>query len=318
MTPNVSTAALAGLGNKGLGKKGLGSSESEGAGNDKEPTDTKGSNSSEPSLSGEMETAIASELTERDVMHELETLTNSAANNAVETDMEVLGSEDSSAVSEPLLLRTSPMIQTQKLAAKIKVRPRQPVWQILLSADAEFELTPNELQNISDKQVTTWLLSDSDSNSPKVRLVIQAQAAPGRQTALRWRIFAGAEDLPDLMLPLDKEILQPLQERLRVYAPMVQRESDRLKQLANVAEREVRTALFKQRANMESQSKLASRLSTIVAEARLLDDLLRNQLTVYARLRDGADLNASPLLQFGDPSELEAKNEESKPPVTAN
>jgi hypothetical protein len=197
------------------------------------------------------------------------------------------------------------MVQVQKFAAKIKVRPRQPVWQILLSVDDEFELTPNEPQDVTDRQITTWILSNSDSKSPKVRLVIQAQAAPGRQTSLRWRIFAGAEDLADLMLPLDKEMLQPLQERLRIYSPMAQREAERLKQLASVADRDVRTALSKQRANLETQSKLASRLSTIVAEAQLLDDLLRSQLTLYANLRDGDGPDAPTLLQFGDLSELE-------------
>ena len=106
------------------------------------------------------------------------------------------------------------------------------------------------------------------------------------------------------MLPLDKEILNPLQDRLRVYAQMTQREADRLKQLASGAERDLRAAMNKQRTDLESQSKLASRISTVVAEARLLDDLLRSQLTVHVRLLDGADSGAPAFLQFGDPSKL--------------
>lgn len=219
---------------------------------------------------------------------------------------------DSHLPAEPLMLRTSPMNQTHKLASKIKARPRQPIWQMRLSVDDEFELTPREPQDVSDRQVTTWLLSDSDAKMPAVRLVIQVQGGPGRQTALRWRIFASAEDLPDLMLPLDKELLNPLQDRLRFFAQMSQREADRLKQLASVAERDLRATLQKQRATLETQSKLASRLSTIVAEARLLDDLLRSQVTVHAKLLDGADKDALAFLQFGDPSKLELSEAEAE------
>ena len=281
------------------------------------PTDRESSVASNP-----LESSDASELKNRDVMQELDELTKSAASRTFESDMAMPEAMDSStpaessnagptnaeptnagaAIAEPLMLGTSPMLQTHKLGSKIKSRPRQPIWLMRLSVDDEFELTPKEPQDVSDRQITTWLLSDSDAKSPTVRLVIQVQAAPGRQAALRWRVFASAEDLPDLMLPLDKEILNPLQDRLRVYAQMTQREADRLKHLASGAERDLRAAMNKQRTDLESQSKLASRISTVVAEARLLDDLLRSQLTVHVRLLDGADSGAPAFLQFGDPS----------------
>lgn len=257
--------------------------------------------------------ASDAELTDHDVMQELEVMTKSAKNNAIETDLNVVDSQDENTISEPFTVHTSPMVQTHKVAAKIKVRPRQPVWQIVLAVDDEFDLSPEEPQDISDRQPTTWILTNTDSKSPQVRLVIQAQAAPGRQTSLRWRIFASAEDLPDLMLPLDDEMLNPLQERLRFYAQASQREADRLKQLASVAERDMRNTLSKQRVFMESQSKLASRLTTVVAEAQLMNDLLRSQLTVYAKLRDGTEANAPTLLQFGDLRELEKAREATEP-----
>jgi hypothetical protein len=308
--PSVSSSMLA-----GRDAKGPTSSESVGVGNGNTSTDTDTQPvEAQRSESSPTETA-ESELRERNVMQELETLTKTAASNAVESDLAVRDAENSSDVSEPLMLHTSPMVQTQKLAAKIRLRPRQPVWQILLSVDDEFELTPKEPQDVTDRQFTTWLLADSDSKSPKVRLVLQAQAAPGRQTALKWRIFAGAEDLPDLMLPLDKEILQPLQERLRIFTPMAEREVERLKQLASSSERDVRAVLSKQRAGLESQVKFATRLTTVIAEAQLLDDLLRSQLTLYAKLRDGADPEAPTLLQFGDPRDLEQVKLEPKPEV---
>ena len=250
-------------------------------------------------------------------MQELHALTESVAKSPRESDMAVPDTEDSHTIAEPLMLRTSPMLQTQKLAAKIKVRPRRPVWQILLSVDDEFELTPNEPQTVTDRQITTWLLADSDDKDSHVRLVVQAQAAMGRQTALRWRIFGGAEDLPNLMLPLDKEILQPFQERLRTYSKMAQLEADRLRQLSSGAERDLRASLSKQRANLEAQLKLVSRLSTVVAKAQLLDDLLRSQLTVYAKLQDGTGSDAPTLLQFGDPRTAEKLDEASKPQVIA-
>ncbi|MDX1930391.1 MAG: hypothetical protein SFV81_27955 [Pirellulaceae bacterium] len=324
--PSISNSLIAGL-DRTESRNLPDSSVAEGVGKEAElavvPTDT------EPSgIASATEASDASDLLNRDVMQELEGLTKSAASQALETDLELSGVSDGvmnldsvgsvpgqsnvglantgqedSGQAEPIMLRTSPMNQTHKLASKIKFRPRQPIWHIRLSVDDEFELTPREPQDVSDRQVTTWLLSDTDAKNPAVRLVIQVQGGPGRQTALRWRIFASAEDLPDLMLPLDKELLNPLQDRLRFYAQMSQREADRLRQLASVAERGLRATFQKQRVTLESQSKLASRLSTMVAEARLLDDLLRSQVTVHAKLLDGADKDGQPFLQFGEPDD---------------
>jgi hypothetical protein len=279
-----------------------------------------------------LESADALELKNRDVMQELEMITKSAESKTHEADLDVSalkegvgsGSANSDALhsdglhSEPLMLGTTPINQTLKLASKIKVRPRQPVWKIRLSVDDEFELLPEAMQVVSDRQITTWFVTDSDAESPKVRMVIQAQTVPGRQTALRWRVFVGAEDIPDLMLPLDKELLDPLLDRLRLYSQAAQREADHLKQLASMAERDGRAALSKQRTFLETQSKLARRLSTIVAEARLLDDLLRSQLTVHAKLLDGADSDLPALLQFGDPDSVGRVQAEPQPSEVAD
>ncbi len=303
--PNLSSTVISGLKEKDPAGTGPLAPE------ENSTTSKLPSNETEVARVSSTPTKDASELKDRDVMHELEVLTKSA-NNEVETDLNVPDSHPQSTVSEPLVLHTSPMVQAHKLAAKIKVRPRQPVWQIILSVDDEFALTPAEPQDISDRQVTTWLISNSDAESPKVHLVIQVQAMPSRQTALRWRIFAGAEDLPDLMLPLDKKVLDPLQDRLQIYSKASQREAERLKLSISTAEREMRTALSKQRVFMESQSKLASRLSTIVAQSQFLDDMLRSQLTMYAKLRDGSGSDAPTVLQFGDPNERQKSDENSK------
>ena len=301
--PSVSSASLAGNESHELQQS--------------EPLISENGNQTTNATKSDSNSSGSLELTENDVMHELQALTESGTHSPMESDMAVPDIEDSNTIAEPLTLRTSPMIQTQKLAAKIKVRPRRPVWQIELSVDDEFELVPKEPQSVTDRQVTTWFLADSDSKDSQVRLVIQAQAATGRQTALRWRVFASAEDLPTLMLPLDKAILQPFQERLRIYSQVAQGDADRLKQLASGAEKDLRATFSKQRANLESQIKLASRLSIIVAEAQLLDDLLRSQVTLYAKLRDGDGPDAPTLLQFGDLSKQVPGDEAAKPAVIA-
>lgn len=301
--PSVSSASLAGNESHELHQS--------------EPLISESGNQTTKATKSDSNSSGSLQLTENDVMHELQALTESGTHSPVESDMAVPDSEDSNTIAEPLTLRTSPMLQTQKLAAKFKVRPRRPVWQIELSVDDEFKLVPEEPQAVTDRQVTTWFLADSDAKDSQVRLVIQAQAAAGRQTALRWRVFASAEDLPTLMLPLDKAILQPFQERLRIYSQVAQGDADRLKQLASGAEKDLRAAFSKQRANLESQIKLASRLSIIVAEAQLLDDLLRSQVTLYAKLRDGDGPDAPTLLQFGDLSKQVPGDEAAKPAVIA-
>ncbi len=248
--------------------------------------------------------AAAEALKEGDVMRDMAELTKSAEEREVESQLNVQEAKgsDLKSVLEPLVIKTSPMVQTHTLPGTL-ARPREPVWSIAVAVDDEFQIEPKESQRVVGRQTATWLLSNADAKSPATKFVIQAQLAPGRQAGLRWRIAASAEDLPALALPVAKDSLRLLQQRLQSYIELTRNESQRLGLLSQTAEKEWRTLFSKQRAALEAQNKLASRIATIAAESQLLDDLLRSQLTLYVELFEG-DKSDSPLLRFGDPAQL--------------
>ncbi len=244
-----------------------------------------------------------------DVMRDVAEMTASAEAGEKETELPAAKSEDakSKSLHDPIVLRTSPMIQTYMLPGTL-ARPREPVWSITMAVDDEFKVQPREPQRLHGKQTLTWLLSNADAKSPVTKLVIQVQAAPGRQTGLRWRVAASAEDLPALALPVAKEPLQLLQRRVLNYVESTRAESARLSAVSQSAETDIRAMISKQRKALDAQNKLASRVATVASEAQLLDDFLRSQVTLYVELFDGEKANL-PLLQFGDPQQLLAPSE---------
>ncbi len=262
---------------------------------DKDVAANEGANKEMPSAELTSGTPV---LAETDVMREVSALA-SGGEASVDSELNATGNNDPS-MREPFVLATSPLMQTFKLPPKLIVRMKHPVWQIQLSVDNEFDVSPAEPQVISDKQPTTWLITSSDAKAPRSAIVIQAQAMPGRQAGLRWRVFAGAEDVPALMLPLSREVLPVIQQRVRAFASAAQLEVERLKQAVAVATKEDRMLLSKQRTAISSQLKLANRITEVAAEMKMLNDQLRNQVTVYATLRDGPEPDAAVALQFGD------------------
>ena len=264
-----------------------------------------------------------------DVMRDIETLSKSAEMQEVKSEFSVKQldkpelqlseqqpskverskGETSEAVSmlEPLVLKTSPLVQTHLLPTTL-ARPRESVWSIAVMADSEFTIEPQEAQRLSGRQTAMWILSDAKAKAPATRLVIQAQLAPGRQAGLRWRIAASAEDLPALALPVAPDALRSIQQHVLRFSEVARNESKRLSALSQNAEKDLRTVLTKQRTALDSQAKIASRLATVVAEAQLLDDFLRSQVTLYVELFDGEKAN-TPLLKFGNLSQVRAESE---------
>ena len=275
--------------------------------------------------------STASDQSDTDVVLELTSVAEASESQAIveaETEMVAAGEIDSAgengtSTREPLILSTSPLLQTFKLPPKSNLRLKEPVWTIQLSVDSEFHVSPSEPQVISDKQPVTWLISNIDAKSPKAVIVIQSQGMPGRQTGLRWRVFASAEDLPALVLPMDDELLPKIQQRIRNFVGAAQVEVEQMKQMIAVAAKEDRAGLSKQRTALNAQLKLATRITTIAAEAKMLGDLLRDQVTVYATLRDGEDPDAPIALQFGDyrdateePEQLDEKKSDAAQPTS--
>lgn len=245
-----------------------------------------------------------------DVMSEVMSVSKSAESIATESELSGATQPNGKEILDPLVLKTTPTVQVQKLPAKLSLRPRQPVWRIAIAVDEGFSVSPTEPQTLTEREYATWIITDDDDKPLHTNIVLQVQMSSGRQAALKWKIVAATEDFPNLSIPLGEKILLPLIERLRMFTQMATQEGERMKQLtASGISGELRTVVNKQRAEIEAQGKLAGRLLTFVASAHQLESWLHGQVTVFAELRDGAETDADLVLQFGDLDKLKMDDE---------
>jgi hypothetical protein len=236
-----------------------------------------------------------------DVLTELTSVSRSATSMASESELEVAAPADEERLAEPLVILTTPAVQIQKLPSNLEQRPRKPVWRIALVVDDGFVVTPREIQSLMDRQTATWTITSEDAKPPRTSIVVQVQMSGGRQAALKWKIVATSEDLPNISIPLGDELLQPVQDRLRLLTQSATQETERLKQLAaSGVPGDVRASLNKQRSQWEAQARLSARLLTFVASAQQVDDWLHNRIAVFAELRDGNEPHSPITVQFGD------------------
>ena len=262
------------------------------------PLETEG-NGTEPQSNAKLEV-------DGDVMRDVAALVESAESRASESDLHSATNDDEPRTNfEAIVLKTSPMLQTHLLPSKV-ARPREPVWSISIAVDDEFTVQPMEAQRVTDRQAATWLIGNVDAKSPTTKIAIQARVAPGKKVGLQWRIAAVSDEVPGLLLPVAKE-LQIFQQRLLSYIELTRRESDQLSVMSRSADKEIRSVISKQRAALDAQNKLASRIAAIADNAGILDDLLRSQVTLHVDLYEGDKPNAQRLLRYGDPEQRKVR-----------
>ncbi len=263
----------------------------------------------DPAVSAQAE-KLSSESTV-DVLADLAELTKSAEMQPAERQV-VRESNSAEGVGErPLLLATFPSSQLQKFEKTL--RPREASWSLRLEVSEGFVVVPSDRQFLSGRDIVAWTLyNDHDAKSavPKsntkvvrTQVWVQAQLAGNREPALRWRIVAGAEDLPGIAIPLNRKLLDQVQMVFGGRLRVLQSEIERTKGLgrAQGLPSETRSALANHRKMLESQHKLAARLLEITAEANQIEGWLDGQIEVHAELFDAAATPATSLIQFGNP-----------------
>lgn len=225
-------------------------------------------------------------------------------------------SPDNNQVHDFLMVTTLPMRQIQKLPSRLIPRPREPVWHLTLQVPDGCVVQSQANQVIDGRKIATWQLISDDAKAPRSCLVFQSQISPKTQ-ALQWQVTGSSEDLPNLYLPLDDELLKPIEERMRFVAKACQGEVDRLKQLSSsgVVTSDMRPLIAKQRSAFDSQAKLANRILTIAAEVSQMVGWIDGQVEFYAELRNGTNEDAPLILQFGKqetPSSVDKTDEPKK------
>jgi len=248
-----------------------------------------------------------------DVLSELSQWSAATEEHATEKQLVTSTQTAPNAVGPPLMLSTSPAYQLTSL--DIPIRARQLTCKLRLSVSAGVLLTPTEAQMIEGSQWASWSLSDPNTSrqppqaaqrpSPTAhtRVMVQVQLAQQRQAALRWRIVAGANDFPGVLIPVDSPLLDMVRSKLSHQLQWTATERDRLSAMVRTPglPSETRTILYAQRRQLDTQRELATRWLQIVADAQLIHGWLDGQLEVHAAFMDTQSSPAVTLLQCGTP-----------------
>lgn len=252
---------------------------------------------------------------ETDVMSTLEATVRAA--EAAQTEAELLATTapHTEKTHPAILLNTFPMLQVQKLPSKLAVRAKHLGWTLRLEASDGFEIEPSVAQTIQGRDVASWTIREKDSPTPATLVRVDARQIGARGTSIRWRIAAGAEDLPQIALPLAGTYLDTLQATLSQFDTRLRGHLDRLAASTRSGSipSELRGTLRAQQRYYEAQHELASRLLEVVAEANLIEGWMDGQLQVHAQCVDVSLPESPPLIQFGAPISAPAVAPETSP-----
>lgn len=241
-----------------------------------------------------------------DVLADLKLLSSAAEKEQLE---KLVASETNSSTvgsASPLLIATSPIFQIQKFDKTLRIR--KPQWKLQLALSEGFLSEPSEPQQVSGREIATWLVREQTPNTntaansqSAIQVLVQAELVGSRDASLRWRIVAGAEDLPMVVVPLDKQYLDALQSKLGQQIQLIQLGVDRLRQMSRAGglPTEAQSAMSTVRRHLEQQRRLADRLLQVVADANQLQGWLDGQIEIHAELIDMASADSTALLQFG-------------------
>lgn len=248
-----------------------------------------------------------------DVMAEMDRVTQQA--EKLEQENGVPDAAESGAAQPALMLATSPMLQLQKPTSATAARVRKPEWRIRLVAGEGFQVFPPDAQVLAGREVVRWLIVDENAKSPKTQIGVTAMLLNPRTPSIRWRIVAGADDLPQAFVPMGKDYLDAMQRSLGQAGQQLNVQIEQLKAMGKATgiPSAVRSAMSAQRREWESQLSMSKRVLEIVADANQLEGWIDGEIEMHAELLDQAKPGSPPVLQFGtleEPMEATAETPE--------
>lgn len=201
----------------------------------------------------------------------------------------------------PLVINCESMRQVFKLKDEVALNPKEPVWRMRLDASAGFVVEPAGVQQLAARGSVFWAIYDAEAKPPRTRIVVQAQQASGRKGDVLWRVIGGSEDLPSLGLPLSRQWLDPLRNRLKQFEQFIQLTRDQLVRQSKqpAIPPNARSLMSAHRQWADQQSKVLERSLAVIAETDRLVGLVDGQFEVHGQLQDGIDEHAPVLLKFG-------------------
>ena len=200
------------------------------------------------------------------------------------------------------LLSTFPVTQSLKFPEAGRLRVKVPEWSLRLAVGPEFESFPPTPQVVAGRNPVAWEIRPSNAAAPPSTLLyVQTRLTNPRSPTLEWRIAAGNQSLPGLMLPAEQNYLDRAHRVLETAKAQMQQEVQHLAILRDSSgfSSQMRATAAKRRRFLKEQSEFCDEALTIVAEANQLLRWLDGQFEVHAELRDLAQPAPAPLLQYG-------------------
>lgn len=174
-------------------------------------------------------------------------------------------------------------------------RPREPYWSVALEASEGFVIEPATPQELPPRSQATWRVVDQQAKSPRAFVIVNVFNRGKREAALDWQVRGGAEDLPQLQLPLARRWLDPLAAQLQLSARQLRAQLENSQSNFRPAPRQFSR---EQRRLAHEQLLLTDRLIEIIADVDRLATLLDSEIIGSAILRSEA--GGKPLLAYGE------------------
>ena len=203
--------------------------------------------------------------------------------------------------SLPISISTYPPRSIHRFKESKSLSVSQPQWQLRLDVPEELVVTPATAQTLTGRESIAWRIELDAGQAPITAVHVAAQLVNPRSTDIRWSVVAMADDLPQVVLPVGREMLDPLQSQLGRMNQQLNGSIDGLRAQSRVVgiPSATRGELNRQRRELESQLEIGQRLLQVVADANQMSGLLGSQLAVHAQLDDARQPNSTGLLQFG-------------------
>ncbi|MCC6509493.1 MAG: hypothetical protein IT423_10320, partial [Pirellulaceae bacterium] len=161
-------------------------------------------------------------------------------------------------------------------------KARAYTWSLCIQELEGMVIEPAAAQQLETRSMVQWRIFDAADKSPRACLIVQAMQRGGRDAAVDVLLCGGAEDLPELRVPLGRKWLDPLKLQMQSVTLQSRMVID---QLSNSdLPQELRSQAAQYRKLLGAQIKLSQRLVTVMADLDRLAGLVDGQIMCEAEI----------------------------------
>ncbi|MCA9192838.1 MAG: hypothetical protein KDB03_13775 [Planctomycetales bacterium] len=172
-----------------------------------------------------------------------------------------------------------------------KHRFKSLTWCLKLSElkDDMLMVVPSQSQWLSSQSIVSWRLQDSrQKNRPEVFVDVHCQMASAKTPKLKWTVYAGCDEFPNLRIPLNTDWLQASLSRVREFSLRCKIEAEKLSSLAKLEglPSDQKSQLHSNSKYIESQGRISDQILVVLQSVLELQSKLGSRLQFSAAMFD--------------------------------